>query len=475
MKKNTFLFAVITLLFPACQNQQKDADPLRPNIVYILADDLGFGDLSSYGQQLFSTPHIDKLAVNGLKFTQHYSGSTVCAPSRSSLLTGQHTGHTFIRGNKKSPPEGQYPLKAEVYTLAEALQDTGYVTGAFGKWGLGPSGSEGDPNFQGFDQFFGYICQSLAHNYYPYHLWHNQEKIMLEGNEGYKTGQYAPDLIHAAAMKFLDDNRDQPFFLYYPSPIPHAEMFAPEEYMEKHRGKYEPENSYTGVDSGENYRKGPYGSQPEAHAATAAMINLLDDQVGEIVERLKQLGIYKNTLIMFSSDNGPHKEGGADPDYFNSNGIFRGYKRDLYEGGIRVPMIAAWEGKIAPGTTTDHPSAFWDLFPTVAALTGAEIPENTDGISFLPTLLGQEEEQVKHDYLYWEFYERGGRKAIRKGDWKLVKYNITDPEKTTTELYNIANDPGETDNLAREHPEIVDELTGLMESARTDSEVFTFQ
>jgi len=337
------------------------------------------------------------------------------------------------------------------------------------------SGSEGDPNFQGFDQFYGYICQSLAHNYYPYYLWHNQEKVVLEGNEGFKTGQYAPDLIHAQALKFLDDNRDKPFFMYYPSTIPHAEMFAPEEYMEKHRGKYEPENSYTGVDSGESYRKGPYGSQPEAHAATAAMINLLDDQVGEIVERLKELGIYENTLIMFSSDNGPHREGGADPDYFNSNGIFRGYKRDLYEGGIRVPMIAAWEGKIAPGTTTDHPSAFWDLFPTVAALAGAEIPEDIDGISFVPTLLGREKEQEKHDYLYWEFYERGGRKALRKGDWKLVKYNITDPEKTTTELYDIANDPGETDNLAMENPEIVDALTGLMESARTDSEVFTFQ
>ena len=475
MRKTAFLLTVITLLLPACQNQQKDADPLRPNIVYILADDLGYGDLSSYGQQLFSTPHIDKLAENGLKFTQHYSGSTVCAPSRSSLLTGQHTGHTFIRGNKKSPPEGQYPLKAEIFTLAEALQDTGYVTGAFGKWGLGPPGSEGDPNFQGFDQFFGYICQSLAHNYYPYHLWHNQEKIMLEGNEGFRTGQYAPDLIHAEALKFLDNNRDQPFFMYYPSPIPHAEMFAPEEYMEKHRGKYEPENSYTGVDSGKNYRKGPYGSQPEAHAATAAMINLLDDQVGEIVKRLKELGIYENTLIMFSSDNGPHKEGGADPDYFNSNGIFKGYKRDLYEGGIRVPMIASWEGKIEPGTTTDHPSAFWDLFPTLAALTGAELPLDIDGISFVPTLLDQPDEQEKHAYLYWEFYERGGRKALRKGDWKLVKYNITDPEKTTTELYNIANDPGETDNRAGEYPEIVDELTGLMESARTDSEVFSFQ
>jgi arylsulfatase A len=476
MNKTIGLLLIASLAFTACKNRpDQEEGPLRPNIVYILADDLGYGDLSCYGQELFSTPNIDKLAENGMKFTQHYSGSTVCAPSRSSLLTGQHTGHTFIRGNLKNPPEGQYPLEAGVYTLAEALQEAGYVTGAFGKWGLGSPGSEGDPNFQGFDEFYGYNCQTLAHNYYPYHLWHNQEKIMLEGNEGFKAEQYGPDLIHAQALKFLEDNRHKPFFMYYPSLIPHAEMFAPEEYMEKYRGKFEPENSYTGVDSGERYRMGPYGSQPESHAATVAMINVLDDQVGEIVAKLKELGIYENTIIMFSSDNGPHQEGGANPDYFNSNGIFRGYKRDLYEGGIRVPMIATWEGRIAPGTETDHMSAFWDLFPTFADLTGAEKPENMDGISFLPTLLGNEDEQEKHAYLYWEFYERGGRKAIRQGDWKLVKYNITDPEKTTVELYNIENDPGEKSNLAEENPEIVKELTVLMDTVRTDSEVFTFR
>jgi arylsulfatase A len=475
MNKTITLLVIFTLFFSACNNQQKEQEePLRPNIVYILADDLGYGDLSCYGQELFSTPNIDKLAENGMKFTQHYSGSTVCAPSRSSLMTGQHTGHTFIRGNMEWQPEGQYPLKAEAYTLAEALQDAGYVTGAFGKWGLGYPGSEGDPNFQGFDEFYGYNCQRIAHHYYPYHLWHNQEKIMLEGNEGFKTEQYGPDLIHAQALEFIEDNRDKPFFMYYPSLIPHAEMFAPEEYMKKYRGKYEPENSYEGVDSGESYRTGPYGSQPEAHAATVAMINLLDDQVGEIVAKLKELGIYENTLIMFSSDNGPHQEGGANPDYFNSNGIFRGYKRDLYEGGIRVPMIATWEGRIAPGTETEHMSAFWDLFPTIADLTGATAPENIDGISFLPTLLGKEDEQEKHDYLYWEFYERGGRKAIRRGEWKLVKYNITNPEKTTVELYNIASDPGEENNLADENPGIVKELTELMDTVRTDSEVYTF-
>jgi arylsulfatase A len=263
-------------------------------------------------------------------------------------------------------------------------------------------------------------------------------KNNAEGNEGFKAEQYGPDLIHEQALKFLENNKDKPFFMFYPSMIPHAEMFAPEEYMEKYRGKFEPEKVTTGCDSGENYRLGPYGSQPESHAAFVAMINVLDDQVGEIVAKLKELGIYENTLIIFTSDNGPHQEGGANPDYFNSNGIFRGYKRDLYEGGIRVPMIAVWDGKIAPGTETDHPSAFWDVYPTVAAITGAKTPESMDGISFLPTLQGKEAEQKKHDYLYWEFHEKGGRKALRKGDWKLVNYNVFDPAKTTVELYNIA-------------------------------------
>ena len=476
MNNTTIILLTSVLLFTACQNQQKkETGPQKPNLVYILADDLGYNDLSCYGQELFSTPNIDKLAETGLKFTQHYSGSTVCAPSRSSLMTGQHTGQTFIRGNKEWQPEGQYPLEAEAYTLAEALQGAGYVTGAFGKWGLGYPGSEGDPNFQGFDEFFGYNCQRIAHHYYPYHLWHNQEKIMLEGNEGFKTEQYGPNLIHLKALKFLEENKDSPFFMFYPSLIPHAEMFAPEEYMEKYRGKFEPENSYVGVDSGENFRNGPYGSQPEAHAATAAMINLLDDQVGEIVAKLKELGVYENTLIIFTSDNGPHLEGGANPDFFNSNGIFRGYKRDLYEGGIRVPMIAVWQGKITPGTETNHPSAFWDVYPTFAEITGAKTPDKINGISFLPTLLGNEDEQEKHEYLYWEFHERGGRKALRKGDWKLINYNVFVPEKTTVELYNIAADPGEQNNVAKANPEIVKKLTDLMESARTESEVFTFE
>jgi arylsulfatase A-like enzyme len=243
--------------------------------------------------------------------------------------------------------------------------------------------------------------------------------------------------------------------------------------MEKYRGKFEPEKVYNGVDDGEDFRLGPYGSQPESHAAFAAMVNVLDDQVGEIVAKLKELGVYENTLIIFTSDNGPHLEGGADPDYFDSNGPLKGYKRDLYEGGIRVPMIGVWEGKITPGTQTGHISAFWDVMPTVAELTGIDPPKNIDGVSFLPTLLNQDS-QKEHDYLYWEFHEQGGRKAIRKGDWKLVQYNVFDAEKTTTELYNLATDLGEETNVAAENAEIVSELRKLMNSARTESEIFTF-
>lgn len=473
IKKITFLILGLLPLFFSCNPKKQMDDAVPPNIVYILADDLGYGDLSCYGQTNFATPNIDLLAENGMRFTQHYSGTTVCAPSRSALMTGQHTGHTFIRGNKEVQPEGQYPLEAGAITLAEALKEAGYVTGAFGKWGLGYPGSEGDPNNQGFDEFFGYNCQRMGHNYYPYHLWHNQEKIILHGNADKKTEEYGPEVIHKQALRFLEDNKEKPFFMYYPSIIPHAELFAPEEYMAKYRGKFLPEKVYNGIDDGPEYKTGGYGSQPESHAAFAAMVNYLDMQVGEIVAKLKELGIYENTLIIFTSDNGPHQEGGADPDYFDSNGPLKGYKRDLYEGGIRVPMIAVWDGKIVAGTRTDHISAFWDVFPTVAEMTGISTPENLDGISFLPILLGKT--QPQHNYLYWEFHEKGGRKAIRKGDWKLVQYDVFDPNKTTTELYNLSADIGEENNVADQNPELVRELIELMNSSRTESEVFGFK
>lgn len=446
----------------------------KPNIVYILADDLGYGDLSCYGQKRFRTPNIDRLASQGMLFTQHYAGCTVCAPSRSSLMTGQTTGHTPIRGNREVEPEGQYPLKSEAYTVAELLKDAGYVTGAFGKWGLGYPGSEGDPNQQGFDEFYGYNCQAMAHNYYPGHLWDNQTKIVLGNNSGDQFGSYAPAMIHQRALQFIEKNKEKPFFLFYPNIIPHAELLLPEANLAEFRNKLLPEKSFKGAEPGSaGFRKGSYGSQAEAHAAFAAMVTLLDTQVGEVVAKLKELGLDQNTIIIFSSDNGPHLEGGADPDYFDSNGPFKGYKRDLYEGGIREPMIAAWPGKIAAGSVTSHVSAFWDVMPTLAGIAGAKTPENIDGISFLPTLLGKSGQKT-HKSLYWEFHESNGRQAVRKGDWKLVRYQVSIPEKATTELYNLKTDPGETTNLASANPKIVKEMLEIMKNSRTPSEVFTF-
>lgn len=454
-------------------NKKSDSQSLNknPNIVYILADDLGYGDLSCYGQSNFRTPNIDRLANKGMLFTQHYSGSTVCAPSRSSLMTGQHTGNTFIRGNKRAPG-GQYPIASTVLTVAELLKENGYVTGAFGKWGLGPPGSEGDPNMQGFDKFYGYNSQTLAHNYYPGHLWDNQTKVILDENSGKATGIYGPELIHKNALKFIEENKDTTFFLFYPSIIPHAELFAPDTYMAKYRGKFLPEKKYKGTDDGKRFRKGGYGSQNEAHAAFAGMINLLDDQVGDIYAKLDELGIADNTLIIFTSDNGPHKEGGADPDYFDSNGKLKGYKRDLYEGGIRVPMIAYWSGKIAEKSTSNHISAFWDFLPTVCDIIQIDKPKNIDGISFLPELLGKQQE--KHDFLYWEFHEQNGKQAVRIGKWKGIRLNMDDNPNALIELYDLSVDVGEQNNIASDHPEIVKKISDIMKREHTYSKEFSF-
>lgn len=447
----------------------------KPNIIYILADDLGYGDLSCYGQKRFQTPNIDRMAREGMLFTQHYAGCTVCAPSRSSLMTGLTTGHTPVRGNKEMTEEGQWPLPLNTVTIPKLLKEAGYVTGAFGKWGLGYPGSEGDPNKQGFDEFYGFNCQRMAHNYYPDHLWDNQKKEMLDGNGGDKFEQYAPGLIHQRAMLFMEKNKDRTFFLYYPTTIPHAELLVPKQYLEKFRGKFLPEKQFKGTDfGGKNFRLGPYGSQPESHAAFAAMVTLLDEKVGEIFAKLKELGLDKNTIVLFSSDNGPHLEGGADPDYFDSNGPLKGYKRDLYEGGIREPMIAWWPGKIKQGSTTDHISAFWDVMPTLTEIAGAKTPEILDGLSFLPALLGQGG-QKKHDSMYWEFHEQNGRQAVRKGEWKLVRYNVLIPAKTTTELYDLSNDKGEENNIAEKNPEIVSGLLKIMAQSRVPSDVFKFQ
>ncbi len=471
------LIKVVLILSVFCGcNEEKKPDKsiskMKPNIIYILADDLGYGDLSFTGQKKFSTPNIDKLARDGIFFTQHYSGSTVCAPSRSALLTGQHTGHTFIRGNKTVEDKGQFPMDSSVETVAELLKSAGYVTGAFGKWGLGYPDSEGAPNNQGFDEFYGYNSQRLAHNYYPYHLWNNQSKVVIKGNSGMKTETYAPVLIHEKAMEFLEKNRDTSFFMFYPSIIPHAELAAPEKYIAKFRERFSNEEKYEGVDSGRGYKNGAYGSQKEPHAVFAAMMYLLDQQVGEIRKKVEELGIAENTIIIFTSDNGPHLEGGADPDFFDSNGKFRGYKRDLYEGGIRVPTIAYWPGKIKKNSISAHISAFWDFLPTVSDIVKLKTPSNTDGISFLPELLG--EKQKEHDYLYWEFMEHGGRQAVRNGDWKGIRLNMSNNPDAPIELYNLSIDAGEQNNVAANNPQIVAKIDSIMKTEHQQSQNFKF-
>jgi len=387
-------------------------------------------------------------------------------------MTGLHTGHTPIRGNKGWEPEGQWPLPESSFTVAEMLKTNGYTTGAFGKWGLGYIDTEGDPNAQGFDLFYGYNCQSLAHNYYPDHLWFNHDKILLPENDSGKTGAYSGDLIHKAALDFLDANSDKPFFMFYPATIPHAELVAKEEYMNEFRSSLEPEKVFSGVDSGPSYRKGPYGSQPESHAAFAAMVRQLDVYVGEILDKLTELGLDKNTVVLFASDNGPHLEGGADPDYFDSNGPLKGYKRDLYEGGIRTAMLVRWPGKVKPGSVSDHVSAFWDILPTFAEISGSEKPETTDGISFLPELLGKK--QKEHNYLYWEFHEQGGKTAARMGNWKAVKRDIDKDTQGNTELYDLSVDEGETNDISASHPDIVKHMEEIMKEAHTPSEIFQF-
>jgi arylsulfatase A-like enzyme len=433
-----------------------------------MADDLGYGDLGAYGQTKISTPHLDELAANGMRFTSFYAGSTVCAPSRSALLTGQHTGHTPIKGNVELPEEGQAPLPASAFTLAEMLQQAGYVTGAFGKWGLGGPGTEGVPGKQGFDVFFGYNCQREAHRQYPEHLWDNDRKLPLPGNFSLPS-RYAPDLIHQQALNFIDKNKDKPFLLFYPSTMPHAElMIPPGELFDQYKGKYE-EKPFVNKASGANYGEpdlipAHYNTQPAPRATYAAMVSLLDRQVGEVVAKLKALGLDKNTLVIFTSDNGPHREGGGDPVFFDSNGPWRGFKRDFYEGGIRVPLIACWPAKIEAGSVSHHVAAGWDLMPTLADVAGLPLPPGLDGLSFLPALL--QKQQAAHGYLYWEFREGDiHQKALRKGDWKALEFYGKDRQVPIRELYNLEADSSESNNLATRHPSLLDSLVTLMAAA----------
>jgi arylsulfatase A len=436
-------------------NAQKSS---KPNIIFILADDLGYGDIGCYGQQKIETPNIDRLSTMGVKFTQFYSGSTVCAPARSSFMTGQHTGHTPVRGNKSFAPEGQTPLHDSVVTIAMLLKKAGYTTAAFGKWSLGFITTSGDPKKKGFDEFYGYNCQSLAHNYYPDHLWHNHERIDLSGNLK-SDSVYSADIIHQQAMKFLNAKHDRPFFLYLPYTLPHADVIVPHDEVYDHYVKKFNEKPVE-VKSMDNEK---HHFDPQPHAAFAAMVARLDKFVGEIMNAVKAKGIEENTLIIFTSDNGPHRENGGDPAFFNSNGGLRGIKRDLYEGGIRVPFIAYKKGFTKTGLVNATPAALWDLFPSFLQIAGASPAKNTDGISIVPALKGQKQKQ--HEYLYWEFHEQGGKQAVLYGNWKGVKLNVSNAANSGIELYNLKTDPQEKNNVASQHPEMVKQIEKLMKQS----------
>lgn len=462
----------------AQQSPPSETD-VKPNIIFILADDLGYGELGCYGQTKIKTPNIDRLAGEGMRFTQHYSGSPVCAPSRCTLLTGKHTGHAYVRDNKEmggwgpDEPEGQLPLPADAITIATLLQAHGYATGGFGKWGLGGPGSTGHPNKQGFDHWYGYLCQRVAHNYYPTHLWRNDEKHILQGNEyfaahqriaeapadpeGYdrfRGEQFAPDLMIGEALQFVREHRDEPFFLYYATPVPHVAIQVPDDSLGPYLGAWE-ETPYLG-------NRG-YLPHPTPRAAYAAMISRMDRDVGSLLALLDELGLADNTIVMFSSDNGPTFNGGSDAKFFESAGPLRGLKTSLYEGGIRVPLIVRWPGKTPARSVTEHISAFWDFLPTICEVTGIDVPSGIDGVSMLPTLLGNP--QREHAYLYWEYK---GHQVVRQGRWKAIRKKGLD----AIELYDLQSDIAESRDVAADQEALVARLRQIMQQARTESEHF---
>lgn len=464
--KHTALMTAVSAVVIGVEAKGNKNTPL--NVVYILADDLGYGDLGCYGQTKISTPNIDKLASEGMLFTQHYAGCTVSAPSRCSLMTGLHTGHCQIRGNFEIDPEGQAPLKSGTYTLGHLFQEAGYVTGIFGKWGLGHPESNSIPNMMGFDEFYGYNCQRKAHTYYPYYLWCNKEKVLLPGNKNTGRQTYSADLIHEQALNFIRKNKKTPFFAMLTYTLPHAEINLPHDSIyARYATQFEEIPYIKGKGSS-------YHSSEKPKASFAAMVSRFDYYVGEVIQELKALGIEKNTLVIVTSDNGPHREGGADPDFFDSYGPLRGVKRDMYEGGIRVPMVAYWPEKIQAGQKNDHICAFWDMMPTFADIINYRLPIQSDGISFLPTLTG-EGKQKEHRFLYWEFHEEGGKIAIRKGDWKGIKLNYGKRPDAPMLLYNLSNDIHEDKNVADQHPDIVQQFETLIRTAHTHSDMFNFE
>lgn len=478
----SLLLALAAPLLPAAE---------KPNVIFILADDLGYRELGCYGQEKIRTPRLDALAASGMRFTRAYSGNAVCAPSRCVLMTGKHPGHATVRDNASVKPEGQHPLFAGDVTLAEVLKANGYACGAFGKWGLGNMESDGNPNKQGFDRFFGYNCQAHAHSYYPATLWSDGELFPLRNNppvpghaglapgadpadprsyDAFKGEDYAPDRIHGEAMEFLRRNRDRPFFLYYPNIIPHVALHVPDKDLEPYLALKWNDPPFTRERSG-------YTPHFTPRAAYAAMISKLDSQVGEIVDLVAELGLRERTIVVFSSDNGTtHLEAEVDYKFFDSVGELRGLKGELHEGGVRVPQIASWPGRIPAGSTSGRVTGFEDWLPTLAELTGssAGLPAGIDGISFAPTLLGSKQEE--RPFLYREFPSYGGQQAVWLGArWKGVRTDLkrkgTKPD-LTVRLYDLAADPSESKDAAAANPEVVREIEALMKSERTPSEAF---
>ncbi len=456
-----------------------------PNIIYIYADDMGYGELGCYGQQKIKTPNLDRMAAEGIKFLQHYSSAPVCAPSRAMLLTGKHAGHSYIRGNYElggfadSAERGQMPLPAEAFTVADLLKRHGYKTALVGKWGLGMGNNEGSPLKHGFDYYYGYLDQKQAHNFYPTHLWENDKRVALNQPyidvhkksdsatatdadfEYYKGKEYAPAKMTEKALAFIDSNRNQPFFLYLPYTLPHVSLQATDEYVKKYIGLFD-EKPY--------YGQRGYASTKFPRSTYAAMVTYLDDQVGIIMQKIKEAGLDENTIIMFSSDNGASKEGGADANYFNTVNGLRGLKRELYEGGIRIPFIARWPGTIPAGTTSNLISSQYDLLATIAVISNEKI-KNTDGISFLNELKGKNRRQQKHPYLYFEFAEYGGQVAIRMGNWKAIKTNLKENPNAPWELYNLVTDRNETTDVAAQYPELIKKFNAILKKEHQPSHV----
>lgn len=466
------LFLLLALVFTALTALTTHAAE-RPNIIFILADDLGIGDLGCYGQPKIKTPNIDRIAAEGMKFTGFYSGHSVCAPSRCTLMTGKHTGHASVRNNKQRAQnaEGQVPMPRETMTVAQLLKKKGYSTAIIGKWGLGMPEDKSSPLDFGFDHHYGYLCQSIAHTFYPPYLRRDNEKEILQGNPDYdvsmkgaieSTGRlYSADLIAEDALGWIREKKDTPFFLYYASTVPHLSLQVPEDSLAEYKGKW-PETPFTNTKH--------YANQETPRAAYAAMITRFDRDIGRLLALLKDLKIDDNTLIFFSSDNGAvFPLAGTDPAFFQSTGGLRGYKQDLYEGGIRTPFLARWPGHIRAASTSNYMGAFWDILPTLCELTGAIPPADIDGISILPTLLGAPK-QREHDSLYWEYHGGGSAQAVRFGEWKAIRTGVKKKPGSQPELYNLRTDPHEKVNLADAHPEITAKAVELLKSSRVPSD-----